>query len=181
MKKQLYLGFIIIGSLLLIRCINKSETAVEENSHKRIFPQYSEYTEKIIKSDSSVIRGLNLNVSAEVIKKCEGASPYADKKDTVEYRFQIDSVISYTVKYSLHNDSLEEINVWIYSNDSETTSKIFNELKDYYQKKLPNSIEDKGYVVYNCVQGERRPFVVSISDFSTPNKGQINLVIYKDL
>lgn len=183
MKKHFFVQiFIIAGvvSLLLQRCNTSSVTKEPQTVSKRIFPQYSEYAEKIIKTDSSVIRGLNLNVSSAIIKKAESSPPTLDKKDTLNYEYQIDSIVSYSVKYHLHNDSLEEINIWVYSSNPDVSANIFNDLKDYYQKKLPNPIEDKGYVVYNCVQGERRPFVVSISDFSTPQKGQINLVIYKD-
>jgi len=41
-------------------------------------------------------------------------------------------------------------------------------------------MEDQGQVVYNCFEGQRKPFVVSLSDNSTPVKGIINLLIYKD-
>lgn len=172
---------LLLTSLFFTNCnTNNSDNINDKTSKKRLFPQYTEYTEQIIKSDSSVIRGLNLNVPASLIKKIESVPPSIEKKDTLEYNYQIDSIVNYSIKYTLHNDSLEEINIWIYSNNPDISTQIFTELKEYYQQKLPNSIEDKGYVVYNCVQGERRPFVVSISDFSTPTKGQINLVIYKD-
>jgi hypothetical protein len=60
------------------------------------------------------------------------------------------------------------------------SAQLFNDLKTYYEKKLPNPTEDKGFVVYNCFEGERKPFVVSLTDNSTPNSGIINLVIYRD-
>ncbi|HPQ09363.1 MAG TPA: hypothetical protein PK995_09075 [Bacteroidia bacterium] len=179
-KLIILIPFTIASSVLFQSCDSASKPKEDAEVSKRIFPQYSEYTEKIIKTDSSIIRGLNLNVSAEIIKKAENTTPSVEKKDTLEFNYKLDSIVSYNIKYSLHNDSLEEINIWIYTSNPDLSSQIFSELKEYYQKKLPNPIEDKGYVVYNCVQGERRPFVVSISDFSTPTKGQINLIIYKD-
>ncbi len=178
-KNNLFLSTLVF-IILFSQCENLSKDNAKIPLQKRIFPEYSEYTEQIIKSDTSIIRGLNLNISKSVILKTEQQKPIIDKKDTIEFKYQIDSIASYSIKYTLHNDSLEEINIWIYSNNPDLSTQIFNDLKDYYQKKLPNPIEDRGYVVYNCVQGERRPFVVSISDFSLPNKGQINLVIYKD-
>ncbi len=180
MKKQLLFISCLIVCLLFQQCQNLSKEEKTDVLPTRIFSQYSIYTEKIIKNDSSIIHGLNLNVSKATIVKVEQQSPVVEKEDTLVFNYQIDNLVSYSIKYSLQNDSLEEINVWIYSNHPDSSAVIFKDLKDYYQKKLPNPIEDKGYVVYNCVQGERRPFVVSISDFSTPNKGQINLVIYKD-
>lgn len=185
MKKHIFYFSITIVSIFYFQtCTPSSSDASEKEKNtytsKRVFSQYSEYTEKIIKSDSAVIRGLNLNVSKHIILQKETEKPFLNKDDTLAFKYQIDQHTWYTVRYTLHRDSLEEINVWIYSDNPDLSTQIFNELKDYYQQKLPNPIEDKGYVVYNCVQGERRPFVISISDFSTPTKGQINLVIYKD-
>ena len=45
---------------------------------------------------------------------------------------------------------------------------------------LQRFLEDKGFVVYNCFEGQRKPFVVTLSDNSSPAKGIINMVIYKD-
>lgn len=181
MKPNYLFAWIILFSIVFQQCQNDSSpTKATPPSIKRICPKYSEYTEKIIKTDSAVIRGLNINASRTAILKAEQNPPSSDKQDTLEYSYQIDSTTYYSIKYTLNHDSLEEINIWVYSTNPDITAKIFSDLKDYYQQKLPNPIEDKGYVVYNCVQGERRPFVVSISDFSLPNKGQINLVIYKD-
>lgn len=181
MKKIILLTFLTNIFIILHQCKNISKDEIKETSTvQRIFPQYSEYTEKIIKTDSSIFRGINLNMSKSAILKTETVPPVSKHKDTLIYNYELDSIVTYTIKYTFINDSLEEINLWIYSNDPNTSTQIFNDLKNYYQKKLPNPIEDKGYVVYNCVQGERRPFVVSVTDFSTPNKGQINLLIYKD-
>jgi hypothetical protein len=84
------------------------------------------------------------------------------------------------VTYTIQKDTLEEINVQVNCKDLDVSSKIFSDLKDYYEKKLPNPTEDKGYVVYNCFEGQRKPFVISLSDNSTPTLGIISLVIYKD-
>ena len=48
------------------------------------------------------------------------------------------------------------------------------------REEILDILEDKGFVVYNCFEGQRKPFVVSLTDNSTPNKGIINLVIYRD-
>ena len=96
------------------------------------------------------------------------------------FEYKTDSLTNYSIEYTLTNDSLEEINVQINSDDLELTSYLFCDIKDYYANKLPNPTEDKGYIVYNCFEGERKPFVVSLSDNSIPTKGKINMLIYKD-
>ena len=96
------------------------------------------------------------------------------------FEYKADSITSYSIDYTLNKDSLEEINVQINCSDLELCSYLFCDLKDYYANKLPNPIEDQGAVVYNCFEGQRKPFVISLSDNSTPTQGIINMVIYKD-
>lgn len=146
----------------------------------RIFPNYHVALDEIIRTQEGVIRGVNLNSKAELIKKVETAQPQEAEADHLYFEYNLDSLCDYSVAYTLQKDSLEEINVQINCKDLDESSKIFIDLKDYYEKKLPNPTEDKGYVVYNCFEGQRKPFVVSLSDNSTPTKGIISLVIYKD-
>lgn len=185
MKKKYRVALFILPvciSAIFQQCRNLTNEQNEQTRlPKKTFPEYSIYTNAILKTDHSIFRGLNLNVSSATIKQTETIQPFIEKPDTIEYHYTIDSMVYYTIRYSLQKDSLEEINVWVYSSNPDISTQIFNELKEYYRKKLPKPLEDKGYVVYNCVQGERRPFVVSLSDFSKPSKGQINLIIYKDL
>ena len=77
------------------------------------------------------------------------------------FEYKINDDTNYSIDYTLNKDSLEEINVQINSNDLELANYLFCDLKDYYANKLPNPTEDKGYVVYNCFEGQRKPFVVS--------------------
>lgn len=127
-----------------------------------------------------MIRGLNLNSSMDSIKKAEGIAPLEADKDRLYFEYKIDSLTNYSVEYSLVNDSLEEVNLQVNCQDPEMGSRIYSDLKDYYERKLPNPMEDQGQVVYNCFEGQKKPFVVSLSDNSTPVKGIINLYIYKD-
>ncbi len=146
----------------------------------RVFPQYHLALDEIIRTPEGVIRGLNLNSKADIIKKAETALPKEAGAGHLYFEYLVDSLIDYSVAYTLQKDSLEEVNVQINCKDMDVSSKIFADLKEYYEKKLPNPTEDKGYVVYNCFEGQRKPFVISLSDNSTPAKGIINLVIYKD-
>lgn len=145
-----------------------------------MFPEYHAALDQILKTKSGVIRGLNLNSSMDSIKKAEGIAPLEADKDRLYFEYKIDSLTNYSVEYSLVNDSLEEVNLQVNCQDPEMGSRIYSDLKDYYERKLPNPMEDQGQVVYNCFEGQKKPFVVSLSDNSTPIKGIINLYIYKD-
>jgi len=146
----------------------------------RVFPEYNLALDEILKTKSGVIRGINLNSCMDSIKKAEGTTPLEADKDRLYFEYKVDSLTNYSVEYSLINDSLEEVNLQVNCKDPEVGSKIYSDLKDYYEKKLPNPMEDQGQVVYNCFEGQKKPFVVSLSDNSTPVKGIINLYIYKD-
>lgn len=155
----------------------KKEEVVEK---KRIFEGFHPLMDEIVRSKKGVFRGLELNAKIADIKTTETVQPVEAEKDRLYFEYVADSTTTYSIDYSIHNDSLEEINVQINCTDLELSSYLFCDLKDYYANKLPNPIEDQGAVVYNCYEGQRKPFVVTLSDNSTPSQGIINMVIYKD-
>lgn len=146
----------------------------------RIFSGYHILMDEIIRSKEGVFRGLDLNSKSEMIKVTETKTPTETSAGHLYFEYQVDSLTSYSIDYTLTKDSLEEISLQINTDDLELSSYLFCDLKDYYANKLPNPTEDKGYVVYNCFEGQRKPFVVSLSDNSSPTKGIINMLIYKD-
>ncbi len=174
---------IICYSLLFIAlgffsCQENPKTV--EQKKPRIFPEYSEALDEIIRSKEGVIRGIDLNSKALLITKTETKEPSEVAHDYLYFEYTIDSITNYSVAYNLQKDSLDEVEVQINCNDLDLSSRLFTDLKTYYEKKLPNPTEDKGFVVYNCFEGQRKPFVVSLTDNSSPNKGIINLLIYRD-
>lgn len=177
MRKTLY-HIIALLTLVLVSCTETPK--VVEQPKPRIFPEYHVLLDEIIRSKEGVIRGVDLNSKAIVITKTETQQPTEVDQDYLYFEYKIDSITDYSIAYNLNKDSLDEVELQINCNDLDLSSKLFNDLKTYYEKKLPNPTEDKGYVVYNCFEGQRKPFVVSLTDNSTPNKGIINLVIYKD-
>lgn len=176
-------GFKIVFSLLfvlvaLFSCNQEKQEA--EKPKPRIFNGYHVLLDEIIRSKDGVFRGINLNSSKETVKKVENTEPTESSADHLYFEYKADSLTNYSIDYSFDNDSLQEISVQINSDDLDLASYLFCDFKDYYANKLPNPTEDKGYVVYNCFEGQRKPFVVSLSDNSSPTKGIINMVIYKD-
>jgi hypothetical protein len=170
--------FSLILAVILFACGETEKPKAEVKP--RVFPEYHVALDQIIRTKSGVIRGINLNSCIDSIKKLEGTAPLEAEKDRLYFEYEVDSLTNYSIEYSLVNDSLEEVNLQVNCKDPEVGSKIYSDLKDYYEKKLPNPMEDQGQVVYNCFEGQKKPFVVSLSDNSTPVKGIINLLIYKD-
>lgn len=173
---------ILIPVIACVFILFSCKTEVKENvkPKARVFEGFHPLLDEIIKTKNGVFRGLNLNSKADIIKTVETSTPVETTPGHLFFEYKVDSVTNYSIDYTLSGDSLDEINVQVNSNDLELVSYLFCDFKDYYANKLPNPTEDKGYVVYNCFEGQRKPFVVSLSDNSTPTKGRINMVIYKD-
>jgi hypothetical protein len=173
---------IFIGIVIAIFALSCGQESKEEIKTKpRIFEGYHPLLDEIIRTKDGIFRGLNLNSGLEDIKAIEPSPPVEITEGHLYYEYRADSSTNYSIDYTINGrDSLEEINLQINSNDMELTSYLFCDLKDYYANKLPNPSEDKGYIVYNCFEGQRKPFVVSLSDNSSPTKGRLNMVIYKD-
>jgi hypothetical protein len=169
---------LIAGVVLLVACGEPKKEVVKEKP--RVFSGYHILMDEIIRSKEGIFRGLELNASAEKIKQIENSQPVESNPNRLYFEYKADSLTNYSIEYTMSKDSLEEINLQINTDDLELSSYLFCDLKDYYANKLPNPTEDKGYVVYNCFAGQRKPFVVSLSDNSSPTKGIINMVIYKD-
>ena len=177
MRQIIYSCLLILG-LAFFSCQEDHKEVKEKKP--RIFPEYSEALDEIIRSKEGVIRGIDLNSKADLITKTETKQPSEVDHDYLYFEYAIDSITSYSVAYNLKKDSLDEVDVQINCSDLDLSARLFNDLKTYYEKKLPNPTEDKGFVVYNCFEGQRKPFVVSLTDNSTPSMGIINLVIYRD-
>ena len=174
---KIFFSFFAI-TLLIYSC--KEEPKKEIKTNPRIFEGFHPLLDKIIRTKKGVFRGLSLNCSADSVKKSETDKPFENTPGHLFFEYKADSLTNYSIDYTFNNDSLDEINLQINSEDLELASYLFCDLKDYYAAKLPNPTEDKGQVVYNCFEGQRRPFVVSLSDNSSPANGRINMVIYKD-
>lgn len=179
MRKSFYYIIACVVAVVMISCNPDPKKEVQE-AKPRIFPQYHQVIDEIIKTSDGAIRGVDLNSKADVIKKAETIMPSDVDSAYLYFEYKIDSVTDYSVTYNLQRDSLDEIEVQVNCKDLDLSTRIFSDLKTYYEKKLPNPKEDKGYVVYNCFEGQRKPFVVSLTDNSTPVMGIINLLIYRD-
>lgn len=178
MRKLQIFALIFVLSVAFYGC--KEEIVDKTLVKQRVFEGFHPLMDEIILTKSGVFRGLNLNTRKDSILKVEKIAPIENESNRLYYEFLKDSDTNFSIEYVIQNDSLEEINVQINSNDLELTSYLFCDIKDYYANKLPNPIEDQGQVVYNCYEGQRKPFVVALSDNSSPAKGQLNMVIYKD-
>lgn len=170
--------FVSVVFLMLVSCVQKPRP--QDIKRERVFPGYHALLDEVVRSRAGVFRGVALGSTSGQVKVLEPEQPTEETDGHLFYEYRVDSLTDFSIDYGFDNDSLSEINVQINCKDIDLSSYLFCDLKDYYAHKLPNPKEDKGFVVYNCFEGQRMPFVISLSDNSTMAMGIINMVIYKD-
>ncbi len=79
----------------------KENPNADEQKKPRIFPEYSEVLDEIIRSKEGVIRGIDLNSKADVITKAETKEPSEVAHDYLYFEYTIDSITNYSVAYNL--------------------------------------------------------------------------------
>lgn len=176
LRTFLKITFLTLTILVFFTCREKEKPSPP----KRVFEGYHVYLDSILVSKKSLFRNLSLNMPPDSVLKKEKSAPVEKSPVRLYYEYPLDSLSDYSIEYKFVNDSLTEINLNIYSSDQELISYLYCDLKDYFAYVIPQNMEEKGYVIYNCVEGERRPFVIYLSDVSTTGKGIISLHIYKD-
>jgi hypothetical protein len=180
MNRRIIAGAMVFVLLTALFTSCRDESKPATKPAPRIFEGYHPLLDELVRSKQGVFRGLNLNAASKTVRETENSEPVESSDGHLYYEYRADSLTNYSIDYAFERDSLQEINVQVNCDDLDLTNYLFCDLKDYYANKLPNPTEDKGYVVYNCFEGERKPFVVSLSDNSSPSRGVINMVIYKD-
>ena len=180
MKKAPHILLFVLATVFAFAACTETKPEEKPIVKERVFPGFHPLLDELVRTKDGVFRGLELNANAAKIRAVEYSEPAESSESHLYYEYKVDSVTNYSIDYTLQNDSLEEIQIQINTTDMDLSSYLFCDLKDYYANKLPNPTEDKGQVVYNCFEGQRKPFVVSLSDNSTPAMGIISMLIYKD-
>jgi hypothetical protein len=155
MRKPLYPLFLFL-ILVVFSC--SDAVKVEENK-PRIFPDYDVALDEIIRSNVGVIRGVDLNSKASIITQSETKLPTEVGSDFLYFEYQVDTNTNYSVSYNLKNDSLDEVEVQINCKDLELCSKLFSQLKTFYERKwklngkaLYGLIKSKEWIVDRVIE-----------------------------
>ena len=84
---------VTLSVLFLLACNEPEKPVVVVKP--RIFPQYNIAVDEIIKTNSGVIRGINLNNKADSIRKAESGTPIESEKDHLFFEYKLDSLTNY--------------------------------------------------------------------------------------
>jgi hypothetical protein len=80
----------------------------------------------------------------------------------------------------LENDTISEIEVLITSQSGDEGDKILTDLKKYYAAKYTAPIMDKGFFVFNCFDGKKKNFTITLTDNGGTSNSAIEMLIYRE-
>jgi hypothetical protein len=163
--------------LLVFSCSNEPKEEIP--AKEPVFSGFHFSLDSIIRVKEGVVHGFELGDSAKAVKAYEPGKPEEEDSDYVLYSYPIDSVSRYTIAYTFAKDTLEEAEIQI-SSSIDAGTEIFNNLKKYYSEKHTAPLLDKGIYVFNCYDGNKRNFKISLTDNSTSETGIINMLVYRE-
>jgi hypothetical protein len=164
-------------AMILFSCNNGKETVV---GSPRIFPDYHYALDTVIKSQQGIVSGVELGQSMKFIPPVQIRSSVENSKDHIIYEQKIDSLTRYSINYSLENDTISEIEVLITSQSGDEGDKILTDLKKYYAAKYTAPIMDKGFFVFNCFDGKKKNFTITLTDNGGTSNSAIEMLIYRE-
>jgi len=176
MKAFLKISFACCLTLLIFSC----QTTEVKQEGKRIFPGYHYALDTIIKSTQGIVAGVELGQSKKFISTEQHKNAVDKDKDGLVYEQTIDSLTKYNITYTFDNDTISEIEVLINCNSRDEGDKILNDLKNYYGKKYTAPIMDKGFFVFNCFDGKKRNFTITLTDNGGTSNSVIDMLIYRE-
>jgi hypothetical protein len=164
-------------AMVLFSCKNEKETVAET---PRIFPEYHYALDSVIKSPQGIVSGVELGQSIKFIPIAQQKASVENSKDHIIYEQKIDSLTRYSINYSLENDTISEIEVLITSQSEDEGEKILNDLKKYYSTKYTAPVMDKGFFVFNCFDGKKKNFTITLTDNGGNSNSAIEMMIYRE-
>ncbi|MGZ3864384.1 MAG: hypothetical protein ACXVPN_03725 [Bacteroidia bacterium] len=164
--------------LVLYSCNNETKTVVETS--RRIFPEYHYALDTVLKSPQGIVSGVELGQNVKFIPLAQQKSSVESSKDHIIYEQKIDSLTRYSINYSLENDTISEIEVLITSQSEDEGEKILNDLKRYYSAKYTAPVMDKGFFVFNCFDGKKKNFTITLTDNGGNSNSAIEMLIYRE-
>lgn len=166
--------FIAIG---LLSCNNAPETKQDAN---RIFPGYHYALDSIIKTPQGIVAGVELGQARKMILTEQVKNAVDQDKEGLVYEQKIDSLTKYNITYTFENDTISEMEVMINCTSRDEGDKILTDLKNYYGKKYTSPIMDKGYFVFNCFDGKKKNFTITLTDNGGNSNSVIDMLIYRE-
>jgi len=169
---------IFMGSAVILFSCNNGKNNQQES--QRIFPEYHYALDSVIKTKQGIVSGVELGQNIKFIPLTQVKSAVDKSKDHITYEQKIDSLTRYSINYTLENDTISEIEVLITSQSQDEGDKILNDLKKYYSTKYTSPIMDKGYFVYNCFDGKKKNFTITLTDNGGNSNSVIEMLIYRE-
>ena len=134
----------------------------------------------IIETSEGIVAGVELGQSSKFIPVAQVRSAIDKAKDHITYEQRIDSLTKYNITYSIENDTISEIEVLVNSQSHDEGDIILNDLKKYYTAKYTAPIMDKGYFVFNCFDGKKKNFTITLTDNGGSSNSVVEMLVFRE-
>ncbi len=164
-------------AIVLFSCKNGKE---EQQGLSRVFPEYHYALDTVIKTKEGIVSGVELGQNIKFIPIVQIKAAVDKSKDHLTYEQKIDSLSRYSINYIFENDTISEIEVLITSQSQDEGDRILSDLKKYYTAKYTSPIMDKGFFVFNCFDGKKKNFTITLTDNGGNSNSVIEMLIYRE-
>jgi hypothetical protein len=148
---------------------------------KSTLGKYGETFEAIMKSDTSIFRGVNMRMTGDDIKTMEiNGLMEEDSNDGIHYLFyelKADSNTSYTVAYSCPNNKLNNIETDVYLLNEPQAADLFNSFKTYFDNKYGTSQKSGDFLLWSALTSSGKIRVELADESPTYKRGKLTLII----
>ena len=171
--KKIY-PFVVVLTILLYSC------GGEEPKKPRVFEGYPIWMDTVVVSQEKIIRSVEPGMSVEEVSERETLKPTEGDSLCKYYEFKTDSNYTITFNYRFQNKKLDEIEMTIFTEKTESSAEIFNQLLKYYESRFSKPMEEKGIYVFNATTSAGNPAKISLEDRSELHKGIVHLLVYSE-
>ncbi len=102
-----------------------------------IMAKYGTRLQKIVKSDTGILRGINFGDDVEKVKESENTAPLEDSTDHLGYRIDLGNYEDLDVRYHLNPKQ----QVWgftmdIYLDEQSSVDSLFSDFRNYFSERF---------------------------------------------
>lgn len=142
---------IIVVATLMVSCNNV-----------RDLEEYSPELEKLLITNNGVLRGVEMGMSLETVKKLEKAALSDESSDYLYYDATLNESDYFTINYYFSEKGLYEITIDVYQDNTANALSLKNALETYFNDKYGKSKTKDDYMIWETEANEFKKVEISL-------------------
>jgi hypothetical protein len=161
---------------ILMACQPKKQADSSANETENIaFSERSENVKTLVQSDEGILRGIDLGVPKDVVKKKESAKLESEDADYAYFQSDLNDIEFFDIEYSFVEDTIFGIELEVFAGSDETAPLIYVEMEEYFDQKFGKGVYGlDDYQIWNTKTKDGKDvvlgmkFVIPLEEGSTP-------------